>query len=100
MLSHPKRVLKVSIDIHNDNGTIGVYQGIRVQHWDVRGPFKGGLRYYPNLTVDEVTALAMLMTWKCAIADIPYGGAKGGICVDTKNSANANSSASHAVTLA
>jgi glutamate dehydrogenase (NAD(P)+) len=67
-----------------DNGTVGVFNGVRVQHWDARGPFKGGIRYYPNITLDEVTALAMLMTWKCAIADIPFGGAKGGICVDTK----------------
>ena len=84
MLSQPKRSISVSIDIRLDNGAIAVFSGVRVQHWDVRGPFKGGIRYYPGLTNDEVTALAMLMTWKCAIADIPYGGAKGGICVDSK----------------
>jgi len=84
MLSQPKRSISVSIDIRMDNGSIGVFNGIRVQHWDARGPFKGGIRYYPNITLDEVTALAMLMTWKCAIADIPFGGAKGGVCVDTK----------------
>lgn len=84
MLSLPKRSISVSIDIRMDNGTVGVFNGIRVQHWDARGPFKGGIRYYPNITLDEVTALAMLMTWKCAIADIPFGGAKGGVCVDTK----------------
>ena len=84
MLSQPKRSISVSIDIRMDNGTVGVFNGIRVQHWDARGPFKGGIRYYPNITIDEVTALAMLMTWKCAIADIPFGGAKGGVCVDTK----------------
>jgi glutamate dehydrogenase/leucine dehydrogenase len=84
MLSQPKRSISVSIDIRLDNGAIGVFNGVRVQHWDVRGPFKGGIRYYPNITAEEVTALAMLMTWKCAIADIPYGGAKGGVCVDTK----------------
>jgi glutamate dehydrogenase (NAD(P)+) len=84
MLSQPKRSILVSIDIRLDDGSIGVFNGIRVQHWDVRGPFKGGIRYYPNITINEVTALAMLMTWKCAIADIPYGGAKGGVCVDTK----------------
>jgi glutamate dehydrogenase (NAD(P)+) len=84
MLSQPKRSIAVSIDIRLDNGAIGVFNGVRVQHWDVRGPFKGGIRYFPGLTDDEVTALAMLMTWKCAIADIPYGGAKGGICVDSK----------------
>ena len=84
MLSQPKRSIMVSIDIRLDNGAIGVFNGVRVQHWDVRGPFKGGLRYYPSITLDEVTALSMLMTWKCAIADLPYGGAKGGICVDSK----------------
>jgi glutamate dehydrogenase (NAD(P)+) len=84
MLSHPKRSLIVSMDIRLDDGAIGVFNGMRVQHWDARGPFKGGIRYYPNITLEDVTALAMLMTWKCAIADIPFGGAKGGICVDSK----------------
>jgi len=84
MLCQPKRSITVSIDVRMDNGSVGVFTGIRVQHWDARGPFKGGMRYYPGITLDEVTALAMLMTWKCAIADIPFGGAKGGICVDTK----------------
>ncbi len=84
MLSHPKRSISVSMDIHLDDGSIGVFKGIRVQHWDARGPFKGGIRYSPNTTLNDVTALAMLMTWKCAIADIPFGGAKGGICVDSK----------------
>jgi glutamate dehydrogenase/leucine dehydrogenase len=84
MLSQPKRSISVSIDIRMDNGAVGVFNGIRVQHWDARGPFKGGIRYYPNITLDEVTALAILMTWKCAISDIPFGGAKGGVCVDTK----------------
>ena len=84
MLSQPKRSMIVSIDIRLDNGAIGVFNGVRVQHWDVRGPFKGGIRYYPDITLDEVTALSMLMTWKCAIADLPFGGAKGGICVDSK----------------
>ncbi len=84
MLSHPKRSIIVSMDIRMDNGSVGVFDGIRVQHWDARGPFKGGIRYAPGITLDDVTALAMLMTWKCAIADIPFGGAKGGVCVDTK----------------
>ena len=88
MLSHPKRSITVSMDIRMDNGSVGVYNGIRVQHWDARGPFKGGIRFYPSITVDEVTALAMLMTWKCAIADIPFGGAKGGVCVDSKKLSN------------
>jgi glutamate dehydrogenase/leucine dehydrogenase len=84
MLSQPKRSISVSIDIRMDNGSVDVFNGMRVQHWDARGPFKGGIRYYPNITLGEVTALAMLMTWKCAIANIPFGGAKGGICVNTK----------------
>ena len=84
MLSQPKRSISVSIDIRMDNGSVGVFNGFRVQHWDARGPFKGGIRYYPSITLDEVTALSMLMTWKCAIADIPFGGAKGGVCVDSK----------------
>jgi glutamate dehydrogenase (NAD(P)+) len=84
MLSHPKRSMIVSMDIHLDDGSVGVFKGIRVQHWDALGPFKGGIRYSPNITLDDVTALAMLMTWKCAIADIPFGGAKGGVCVDSK----------------
>jgi glutamate dehydrogenase/leucine dehydrogenase len=84
MLSQPKRSISVSIDIRMDNGAVNVFNGVRVQHWDARGPFKGGIRYAPGITIDEITALAMLMTWKCAIANIPFGGAKGGICVDTK----------------
>ncbi len=84
MLSHPKRSITVSMDVHLDDGSVGVFNGIRVQHWDARGPFKGGIRFYPDVSVGDVTALAMLMTWKCAIADIPFGGAKGGVCVDSK----------------
>ncbi|MBZ5529784.1 MAG: Glu/Leu/Phe/Val dehydrogenase [Acidobacteriia bacterium] len=63
---------------------IGVFNGYRVQHWDVMGPFKGGLRYHPNVTLDEITALAMWMTWKCAVIGLPYGGAKGGIACNPK----------------
>jgi glutamate dehydrogenase/leucine dehydrogenase len=84
MLKHPKRSLIVSITIKMDNGEIGVFTGCRVQHMDARGPFKGGIRYHPNVTLGEVTALAMWMTWKCAVVDIPYGGAKGGVCCNPK----------------
>lgn len=84
MLSQPKRSIIVSIDIRMDDGAVDVFKGVRVQHWDARGPFKGGIRYHPKMTLQEITALSMLMTWKCAIADIPYGGAKGGVCVDSK----------------
>jgi len=84
LLKKPKRSLIVSVTIKMDGNTIGVFDGIRVQHWDVKGPFKGGIRYHPDLTMDDVMALAMWMTWKCAIADLPYGGAKGGICCNPK----------------
>jgi glutamate dehydrogenase/leucine dehydrogenase len=84
MLAHPKRSLIVSITVKMDDGCIRVFKGCRVQHWDARGPFKGGIRYHPNVTLDEVTALAMWMTWKCAVIDIPYGGAKGGVCCNAK----------------
>jgi glutamate dehydrogenase/leucine dehydrogenase len=84
MLKHPKRSLIVSITIKMDNGKTGVFKGCRVQHWDARGPFKGGIRYHPDVTLDEVTALAMWMTWKCSVVDIPYGGAKGGVCCNPK----------------
>lgn len=84
MLKYPKRSLTVSITIKMDNGCPCVFNGCRVQHWDARGPFKGGIRYHPNVTLDEVTALAIWMTWKCAVVDIPYGGAKGGVCCNPK----------------
>jgi glutamate dehydrogenase/leucine dehydrogenase len=84
MLKYPKRSLIVSITIKMDNGCPCVFKGCRVQHWDARGPFKGGIRYHPDVTLDEVTALAMWMTWKCAVVDIPYGGAKGGVCCNPK----------------
>jgi glutamate dehydrogenase/leucine dehydrogenase len=84
ILRKPKRSLIVSVTIKMDDRTIGVFDGIRVQHWDVKGPFKGGIRYHPDVTIEDVTALAMWMTWKCAIADLPYGGAKGGICCNPK----------------
>ncbi|MFQ5940685.1 MAG: Glu/Leu/Phe/Val dehydrogenase [Nitrososphaerales archaeon] len=81
-LRAPKRILTVSVPVRMDNGRIKVFVGHRVQHNDARGPFKGGIRYHPAVTLDEVKALATWMTWKCAIADIPYGGGKGGIVCD------------------
>ena len=84
ILVHPKRVLTVSIPTRMDNGKIKVFTGFRSQHNDARGPFKGGIRYHPQVTIDEVKALSMWMTWKCAIADIPYGGGKGGIICNPK----------------
>lgn len=79
-----KRELTVSIPVKMDDGTIRVFQGFRVQHNVARGPAKGGLRYHPNVTLDEMKALAMWMTWKCAVVGIPYGGAKGGVVCDPK----------------
>ena len=76
------REVKVSLPFTNDRGEMDVYEGYRVQHNGVRGPYKGGVRYHPEVDLDEVKALASLMTWKCAIVNIPFGGAKGGIAVD------------------
>ena len=84
-LSQPKRILSVSLPVRLDNGRIKNFQGYRVQYSDARGPFKGGIRYHPNVSLDEVKALATWMTWKCAVVDIPYGGAKGGVICDPKN---------------
>jgi len=81
-LKTPKRILTVSVPVKMDNGRVKVFVGHRVQHNDARGPFKGGIRYHPAVNLDEVKALASWMTWKCAIADIPYGGGKGGIVCD------------------
>ena len=84
ILAKPKRVLTVSIPVKMDDGNIEVFTGYRSQHNDARGPFKGGIRYHPQVTVEEVMALSMWMTWKCAIAGIPLGGGKGGIICDPK----------------
>ncbi len=84
-LRHPTRVVQVSVPLRRDDGLIEVYTGYRAQHDDVRGPYKGGLRYHPEVTADECAGLAMWMTWKCAVVDIPFGGGKGGIAVDPKD---------------
>ena len=78
----PHREVRVECTIRMDSGTIGTFTGYRVQHDNSRGPFKGGLRYHPEVNIDEVRALASLMTWKTAVVGIPYGGAKGGISVE------------------
>ena len=85
ILSHPRKVVTVSIPIKLDSGEVRVLAGHRVQHSDILGPYKGGIRYHPAVTLREVSALAMLMTWKCALLGIPYGGAKGGIAIDPKH---------------
>ncbi len=84
VLITPKRQLIVSIPVKMDNGSITVFEGYRVQHNVARGPAKGGIRYHPQVTRDEVCALASWMTWKCATVGIPYGGGKGGIRVDPR----------------
>lgn len=82
MLATPRRSLTVSVPVRREDGHLGVVQGFRVQHNVSRGPAKGGLRFHPATDIHEVTALAMWMTWKCALVGIPYGGAKGGVAVD------------------
>jgi glutamate dehydrogenase (NAD(P)+) len=84
VLRFPKRTLEVAIPIRLDDGTVKVFTGYRVHHNTSRGPSKGGIRYHPGVNLDEVKALAMWMTWKCAVVGIPYGGAKGGVVVDPK----------------
>jgi glutamate dehydrogenase (NAD(P)+) len=84
VLRTPKRILEVSIPTKMDNGQIKVFTGYRVQHNLARGPAKGGIRYHPNVTLDEVKALAAWMTWKTATVNIPYGGSKGGVVCDPK----------------
>ena len=84
VLRRPRRALSLSLPIKMDNGSIRVFEGFRVQHNASRGPCKGGIRYHPGVTFDEVKALASWMTWKCATVDIPFGGAKGGIVCDPK----------------
>ena len=83
-LSKPQRVLQVNFPVKMDDGRVRMFEGYRVQHNFARGPAKGGIRFHPAVTMDEVIALAMWMTWKCAVLDLPYGGAKGGVVVDPR----------------
>src|SRR5438874_1171915 len=85
ILTSPKRQITVSCPVQMDNGEIEVFVGYRVQYNITLGPAKGGIRYHPDVTLDEVTALAAWMTWKCAVAHIPFGGGKGGIICDPAN---------------
>lgn len=82
MIKEPRRVTEVNLPIRLDDGSIQMYKGFRVQHSVVRGPAKGGIRFHPGVTVDEVKALAFWMTYKCAVVNVPFGGGKGGIVVD------------------
>ena len=83
-LKHPKQILEVSIPVRMDDGSLRVFTGFRVRHDDTRGPTKGGIRYHPDLNLAEVKALAFWMTFKCAVAGLPYGGGKGGVIVNPK----------------
>ncbi|MDY7004917.1 MAG: Glu/Leu/Phe/Val dehydrogenase [Cyanobacteriota bacterium] len=83
-LKHPKATLIVSIPVRMDDGSLRVFQGYRVRYDDTRGPTKGGIRYHPNVSIDEVKSLAFWMTFKCAVVSLPFGGAKGGITVNPK----------------
>jgi glutamate dehydrogenase (NAD(P)+) len=80
----PKRLISVSLPVRMDSGEVKVFEGHRVQHHLTLGPTKGGLRYHPSVEQGEVAALAMWMSWKCALADLPYGGAKGGVAIDPR----------------
>ena len=82
VLREPRREFTVHFPVHMDDGSVQVFTGYRVQHNLGRGPAKGGIRYHQDVTLDEVKALAMWMTWKCAVVGIPYGGGKGGVIVD------------------
>ena len=84
VLSQCKKSVEVSIPVAMDDGSIEVYQGYRVTHNIARGPSKGGIRYHPDVTLDEVKSLAMWMTWKCALMGLPFGGAKGGVVCNPK----------------
>jgi glutamate dehydrogenase (NAD(P)+) len=84
MLARPRRELTVTVPLRRDDGSMAIYVGHRVQHNLSRGPAKGGLRYSAHVDLDEVRALAMWMTWKCALVDVPYGGAKGGIAIEPR----------------
>ena len=81
-LCTPRRSLIVSVPVQMDNGTVSFFTGYRVQYDFARGPAKGGIRYHPKVNLDEITALAALMTWKCGVVDLPFGGAKGGVACD------------------
>ena len=83
-LKYPKASLNVSIPVRMDNGSLRIFQGYRVRYDDTRGPGKGGVRYHPNVSLDEVKSLAFWMTFKCAVLDLPFGGAKGGVTVNPK----------------
>ena len=83
-LSTPRRILEVAVPLRRDNDKVEMYKGYRVQYSTTRGPSKGGIRFHPQIDLEETIALAMLMTWKCALTNLPFGGAKGGIAIDAQ----------------
>src|SRR3989475_12577685 len=83
-LQQPERTLIVAVPVTMEDGALEVFTGYRVQHSTGRGPGKGGIRFHPAVTLPEIEGLAMLMTWKCAVTDLPLGGAKGGVAVDPR----------------
>ncbi|WP_136590855.1 glutamate dehydrogenase GdhB [Salinigranum halophilum] len=83
-LKHPTKLTQVSVPLRRDDGSLEVFTGYRAQHDDVRGPYKGGLRYHPEVDAEECIGLSMWMTWKCAVMDLPFGGGKGGVAVDPR----------------
>ena len=85
LLRQPMREYHFTIPVKMDDGTTKIFKGYRIQHNDARGPAKGGIRFHPQETEDTVRALSMWMTWKCAVVDIPLGGAKGGVVCDPRN---------------
>ncbi len=89
VLKNPRRELTVHFPVRMDDGNVRVFTGYRIQYNDARGPFKGGIRYHPNVSLDEVRALSCWMTWKCAVMDLPYGGAKGGVICNPKEMSQA-----------
>ena len=84
LVRYPERILTVTVPVRMDDGSVRCFEGYRVQHSTARGPAKGGIRYHPGVTLDEVKALATWMTWKCAVVNIPFGGGKGGVTCDPK----------------
>ncbi|WP_440005962.1 glutamate dehydrogenase GdhB [Halomicrococcus sp. SG-WS-1] len=84
-LKHPTKVHRVAVPLERDDGEVEVFTGYRAQHDDVRGPYKGGLRFHPHVSEEECVGLSMWMTWKCAVMDLPFGGGKGGVVVDPKS---------------
>ena len=83
-LSTPRRIMEVAVPLRRDNDKVEMYKGFRVQYSTTRGPSKGGVRFHPDIDLEETIALAMLMTWKCALTNLPFGGAKGGIAIDAQ----------------